>query len=231
MEKERMGQFIQELRKEKQMTQKDLALKLNVTDKAVSKWERGLACPDISLLPPLADILGITTSELLNGEKSDDNSDKVEASVENALEYAEKAVRNGRKSVQDICAISFSAVLLLGIVVCIICDMAISGALTWSLFPISACVFAWLVFFPVMKFGRKGIVGSLAALSLAIVPFLWILELLVRGNTLIMPVGIPMAVIGVAFYGVSILFLKDGQKGSGWHWRFLFWLPSRCIFG
>lgn len=235
MEKERVGQFIQKLRKEKQMTQKDLAVKLYVTDKAVSKWERGLACPDISLLPAIADLLDVTISELLNGERSDDSSDKVEASVENALEYAEKAVRNGQKSLLDICAISFSAVLLLGIIVCVICNVAISGALTWSLFPMSACIFAWLIFFPMIKFGRKGIAGSLIMLSIAIVPFLLVLTNLVRGNgqiihgasvllngrldhvlkgnTLIMAVGLPMAVIGVAFlWCVYFIFKKWSRR-------------------
>jgi len=61
MNNEKMGRFISELRKSRQLTQKDLAAKLNITDKAVSKWERGLSCPDISLLSPIAGILGVTT--------------------------------------------------------------------------------------------------------------------------------------------------------------------------
>ena len=67
MNENRIGQFIAELRKEKKITQKDLATQLHITDKAVSKWERGLSCPDIVLLTSIADILGVTTSELLNG--------------------------------------------------------------------------------------------------------------------------------------------------------------------
>ena len=50
MNYERIGKFIQEKRKEKGLTQKELAQKLNITDKAVSKWERGLGCPDVSIL-------------------------------------------------------------------------------------------------------------------------------------------------------------------------------------
>lgn len=48
------------------MTQQDLASRLQITDKAVSKWERGLSCPDISLLPQLAEILGVTVDELVS---------------------------------------------------------------------------------------------------------------------------------------------------------------------
>lgn len=65
-----MGRLISELRKSKQITQKDLAAKLNITDKAVSKWECGLICPDISLLSAIAETLGVTTGELLNGKNS-----------------------------------------------------------------------------------------------------------------------------------------------------------------
>ncbi len=64
-----VGRFISELRKEKEMTQKDLAEKLNVTDKAVSKWETGRSVPDVSLLIDLSEILGVTVIELLKGEK------------------------------------------------------------------------------------------------------------------------------------------------------------------
>lgn len=61
-----MGDLITERRKELGLTQKELADKLNITDKAVSKWERNLACPDISTVPKLAEILGVSVEELLN---------------------------------------------------------------------------------------------------------------------------------------------------------------------
>ena len=73
----KMPQFISELRKEKKLTQKDLAEQLGVTDKAVSKWERGLSCPDISLLSKLSQALDITINELLNGEKADTSTPEV----------------------------------------------------------------------------------------------------------------------------------------------------------
>ena len=69
LDKEKMGLFIAQLRREKEATQKELADRLYVSDKAVSKWERGLSVPDISLLLPLAEILGVTTTELLRGER------------------------------------------------------------------------------------------------------------------------------------------------------------------
>ena len=69
MDNSKTGLFIREMRKEKNMTQKDLASQLNITDRAVSKWERGLCAPDISLLEPLSQILGCSVSEIISGEK------------------------------------------------------------------------------------------------------------------------------------------------------------------
>ncbi len=62
-----IGKRIAELRKKSGMTQAELAGKLNVTDKAVSKWERDLSCPDISLLPKIAALFSISLDELMQG--------------------------------------------------------------------------------------------------------------------------------------------------------------------
>ena len=70
MEHENMGALIRQLRKDRGMTQKDLAERLNVTDKAVSKWERELSLPDVALLLPLAETLGVTVTELLGGQRA-----------------------------------------------------------------------------------------------------------------------------------------------------------------
>ena len=77
MKKQTMGEIIGALRKEKGMTQKDLADKMGVTDKAVSKWERNLSCPDISSLPMLAEVLG-TSVETLMDVKSRENEKTAE---------------------------------------------------------------------------------------------------------------------------------------------------------
>jgi transcriptional regulator with XRE-family HTH domain/DNA-directed RNA polymerase subunit RPC12/RpoP len=66
----RIGKFIAECRKEKKLTQSGLADVLGITDKAVSKWERGIAMPDTSLMLELCDTLGISVNELLKGEKT-----------------------------------------------------------------------------------------------------------------------------------------------------------------
>ena len=69
MDQIKIGKFIAVCRKQKGLTQMQLAEKLNITDKAISKWERGIAMPDSSIMLALCDILGISVNELLCGEK------------------------------------------------------------------------------------------------------------------------------------------------------------------
>ena len=68
MDVQQFGMFLQQRRKERNMTQQDLAEKLHVTDKAISRWERGVGFPDIKLLEPLAEALELTLTELLKCE-------------------------------------------------------------------------------------------------------------------------------------------------------------------
>ena len=68
MDYEKTGSLIRRLRMEKEMTQRELAGQLHVSDRAVSKWERGQGCPDVSMLPGLSQILDVDTGTLLSGE-------------------------------------------------------------------------------------------------------------------------------------------------------------------
>ena len=83
MDKQSMGQIITKLRKERGMTQKELAERMHVTDKAVSKWERDLSCPDVGSLPQLAQELGVSVEELLNSQPS--SPPRVESVVDTVL--------------------------------------------------------------------------------------------------------------------------------------------------
>ena len=76
MNNQSMGDMISTLRKEKGMTQKDLANRLSITDKAVSKWERNLAFPDTATIPGLAEILGISVEELMNAKSIPEHGHK-----------------------------------------------------------------------------------------------------------------------------------------------------------
>ena len=72
MDAQKTGNFIAEKRKEKNMSQKELAEYLHITDKAISKWERGLSFPDITILIPLSEVLNVSLYDLLTGGSSDE---------------------------------------------------------------------------------------------------------------------------------------------------------------
>ena len=92
IDKKKFGAFISELRKEKGYTQKELAEKLFISDKAISKWETGVSIPDTALLIPLAELLDVTVTELLLservGKESSMDSGHVEKAVKTALTYS-----------------------------------------------------------------------------------------------------------------------------------------------
>lgn len=101
MDKERTGQLITELRKEKGLTQKQLADALNVTDKAVSKWERGLSFPDISMLEPISEVLDISIMEILAGEKKPAyetiTREEAQQMIRESVELSDEEIRHKRE--------------------------------------------------------------------------------------------------------------------------------------
>jgi len=92
MDNSKTGALIRARRKELNLTQKELAERLHITDRAVSKWERGLCAPDIALLEPLGDILGLSVTELISGERKpvEENSEQIETAVKETISYSQK---------------------------------------------------------------------------------------------------------------------------------------------
>jgi len=99
MNQEKIGNFILELRKEKNMTQQELADRIGVTDKAISKWENGRGMPDLSLMKPLCKELGITINELISGERIDkkEYQEKLEENFLNTIDYSNKKIKRTNK--------------------------------------------------------------------------------------------------------------------------------------
>ena len=124
MDVKRTGSFIAEMRKGKNMTQAELAAKLQVTDKAVSRWERGVGYPDITLLEPLAGQLGVTVLDILRGEKTFPDKMTGEETEQTVAETVRLAAVQRRQAVRR--------VILLAIVMLIGPAMLIWGILWWT---------------------------------------------------------------------------------------------------
>ncbi len=92
MNQEHIGKFIAKCRKGKNLTQQELAEKLGVTDRSISKWENGRCLPDLSLFNPLCQELDITINELLSGEKinKEHYQEKFEENIVNTIDYSTK---------------------------------------------------------------------------------------------------------------------------------------------
>lgn len=128
--KKTFGEFFKEKRLEKNITQKQLANKLFVSESAVSKWEKGIAHPDITLLPKLAEILSVTEHELIT------------ASIDNEIREEKKQAKKWR-------ILSFSWSLFfyiaygLALIPCFICDLAINNTLSWFWIVLSALILSF----------------------------------------------------------------------------------------
>lgn len=118
MDAKNLGQFIAQLRKEQNMTQADLARKLQVTDKAVSKWERGLGLPDINSIEPLAEALGVSILEIMRSERlPEDNITQQSASevLSNTFDMVKHQRKEERKNLVliSICVLAVIAMIFL----------------------------------------------------------------------------------------------------------------------
>ncbi len=122
------GKIISEARKKKNLTQTQLSDKLHVSDKAVSKWERGLCFPDISLLIPLTEILDISLSELLKGEKM--KKEEVEETLKGAIDYSNKTIKKNKKRMLIFSIITILIIIIISIIITVSVKNNEIGAIT-----------------------------------------------------------------------------------------------------
>ena len=116
MDQIKIGKFIATLRKEQNLTQAELAMKLGVTDRAISKWENGRGLPDLSLVVTLSEVLDISINELLSGERIEKEhyQEKLEENIVQTIEYSKNEMKNTRKIFSIILVVVFTIVFLLG---------------------------------------------------------------------------------------------------------------------
>ncbi|MBY0123781.1 hypothetical protein [Bacillus sp. S/N-304-OC-R1] len=122
---------------------------------------------------------------------------------------------NNKASVNFIIKTVISLTCFLGILICIICNLSVKGKLTWSLYPITSILFLWLIIIPLFQFKRNKVRKALVSLSIFIIPFLLILNHIIGGTKLMLPIGIPISLIGI-FYMWMIYFLFLTMKTGKW---------------
>ena len=145
MDAKKFGQFIQTLRREQDMTQTQLGEKLGVTDKAVSRWERGVGFPDISLLEPLAQTLEVSVVELIRSERMEEKelpAETVEQVVIQTLDLAEDQWKERQRKIPVMFWITMAMTCIGGLIAG--CALFVPDPKpTWfSLIVLIACVMA-----------------------------------------------------------------------------------------
>lgn len=150
MEAKTIGKFITALRKANGMTQKDLAEKLNVSDKTISRWERDESAPDLSVIPVIAEIFDVTCDELLRGERKSpaerETAKESSVSVTNGKGAGEELSAKSEKQLKHLLKVTFSqfqnrtyialGLSVLGVIVALICNLAFLKAILGGLLGI-----------------------------------------------------------------------------------------------
>ncbi len=121
MNQEHIGKYIAKLRKEKKITQEELAEKLGVSSKSISRWETGRNMPDLSLITPLCKELGTTINELLSGEKLNEKEyqEKLEENIIKTIDFTDKKLRKTRRIFYSIIIIIVLFIITLITLFCI----------------------------------------------------------------------------------------------------------------
>lgn len=185
MEAKQFGQFIAGIRKEKKMTQAELAQQIHVTDKAVSRWERGLGFPDIQTLEPLAQALGITVLELMRSEKKEtEEQDQqpeerryTQGEVAEMLQNAGDISRQQKKQDRNANVIAGIVLAAITVIVCMTKLASLGGALVIGGIAATVFVSLWYFFQNIDDEESRKIYGVAAILSvgflLALAQYVW----------------------------------------------------------
>ena len=112
MNQEKIGKFILKLRKDKKMTQQELANKLNVTDRAVSHWENGRSIPDVSLFRSICEVFDISVNELISGEKLSKEK-LIKKSDENIINTLKDSDKHKKKFKKIFVVLTIAIIILL----------------------------------------------------------------------------------------------------------------------
>ena len=174
MENIQIGAFIRDRRLQLEMTQQQLADKLGTTDKAVSKWERSVSYPDITILRELADALEVSVSELLAGRRDPQPSPippEVEDVVLDTVTYAETA-RQKNSRWKSILFLVLSICCGIGALVCFIFFWITGADRGWATIAIQSIALGWAICYPLLRSERYPIRRSLTILSIVIIPYL-----------------------------------------------------------
>ena len=223
MDQEKIGKFILEMRKQKGLTQKELAEMVGISDKTISKWECGNSMPDISYLESLCNSLGISVNELLSGQclSGESYSEKAE---ENIMALMKENENNRKEGITKIVLGILLAFLSLALLI-VVCEGLSGLAYFWAYFMDGPglIVYAMLCVAVVMLSGKKTGGGKLEVLKKTAIPngaLLSLVQLIMMWHRLddlaavgpAVSVATLVMIYGIATYLVVTMILTRSKK-------------------
>lgn len=196
-----MGNRIYEARKNAHYTQRQLADLINVSDKAISKWERGVGCPDISLLVPLSDALHISVNELMGGTDLDNPSeeDKTIDPMKNMIAYAKEKTMENKEHILQTLYIVVSMGLLMAIGICLLIEYTFMEGFFWSIIATSSMIYAWFIISALLCSKKHHLLRAIFVASLGILPFLYSISLVLFDINWFLYLALPISLVSLLY--------------------------------
>lgn len=198
---EQIGELIIELRKEKGMTQKQLAEHLHISDHTISKWERNIGYPDISLLQPLAEVLGIDVDVLLSGKRENKQQEPKTSSY--LLNYVSERMRKNTHILMGV----LSLIGMLAILICFICDYANANTFSWSLIVAISILYAIAILACFLFTKKEKIMKGTMAVTVGIFPFLWCIAFVLQQDWFLYP-ALPIVFLCICYTWAMVLLFR-----------------------
>ena len=193
------GDFLKQKRQEKKLTQKELSSLLFVSESAVSKWEKNVAHPDITLLPKLCEILGVSEHELITASiDKKTRQDKVEAKKWRTLSFS--------------WSLFFYISYIIALIPCFICNLAIDKTLSWFWIVLSALVLSFTFTNLPQLIKKHKLLILPASMYGALVLLLGVCSIYTKGNWFFIPVVAVLFALIVVFAPIFISKYKVFKK-------------------
>lgn len=188
-----------------------------VSDKAVSKWERGLSFPDITLLPILANALNVTVGEIINGERNVTQTvalESVEKMLDKTMEYSKQSYSLKMKTVIATIMLLFA---LLPNAICIIIDFSSNSSLSWSLYPVGGLLMLFFTVLTALFTKHNKLEATASTLFITLSLYLILISFLSGTKGWVLSLGLPVSLVSiVTLYIIIKSFSKMRNKYYAW---------------
>ncbi|UUX33892.1 helix-turn-helix domain-containing protein [Fundicoccus culcitae] len=203
-----IGTFLRTLRLEKNLTEKDVAEALGVTERVIHQWEKGTYLPEITLLQPLANLYNVSTEDIINGSISSDSEGEERTTTDpQFFEYAATSSIEQQDVSRKKWFSLVSLVLLIVIASCMLIDFLTIGRFTWSLIVLISIGFAWGSIIPIFIMKKQPILTSMVTMSILTIPYLYLLDNVLSLDGILIRIAIPVAVAAYFYlWGLYVVY-------------------------